>query len=57
MTVVSIIESGAGSVAVSARPDLPNTDWTSGKERRMRSSTRSRRCASVVEIPGIVVGM
>jgi hypothetical protein len=30
-TVVSIIEKGAGSVAVSARPALPKTRSTSGK--------------------------
>ena len=35
--VVSIIESGAGSVAVSARPTLPNTFATSGKVRMIRS--------------------
>ena len=28
--VVSIMDSGAGSVAVSARPTLPKTWWTSG---------------------------
>jgi hypothetical protein len=28
---VSNISVGAGSVAVAARPALPNTDWTSGK--------------------------
>ena len=36
-TSVSSIESGAGSVAVDARPALPNTDSTSGKLFRIRS--------------------
>src|SRR6266478_10042228 len=36
---VSIIESGAGSVDVSARPALPNTLFTSGKLFKMRSCT------------------
>src|ERR1700682_4845882 len=35
--MVSIIESGAGSVAVSARPALPNTLFTSGKLFKIRS--------------------
>src|SRR5437868_11447983 len=34
---VSIMESGAGSVEVSARPALPNTLFTSGKLFRIRS--------------------
>ena len=36
-TVVSIIENGAGSVEVSARPALPKTRSTSGKDFRIRS--------------------
>ena len=56
-TVVSIIEKGAGSVEVSARPALPKTRSTSGNEVRMRSWVWSRRLASVTEIPGRVVGM
>ena len=54
---VSNIESGAGSVAVEARPALPNTDSTSGKLFRIRSVLRSRRVASAIEIPGMVEGM
>jgi hypothetical protein len=34
---VSYISDGAGSVAVEARPALPNTEATSGKPRIMRS--------------------
>ncbi len=56
-TVVSIIENGAGSVEVSARPALPNTRSTSGKDFRTRSCTCSSRSASVTEMPGSVVGM
>ena len=36
-TVVSTIVMGAGSVAVSERPTLPNTVSTSGKLFKMRS--------------------
>ncbi len=57
MTVVSIIENGAGSVDVSARPALPKTRSTSGKDLRIRSCVWSSRSASVTEIPGSVVGM
>ena len=56
-TIVSIIENGAGSVDVSARPALPNTDSTSGNWRRIRSWTCIRRCASATEMPGRVDGM
>jgi hypothetical protein len=55
--IVSIMENGAGSVDVSARPALPSTRSTSGKRIRMRSCTWSRRSASVTEMPGSVVGM
>ena len=54
---VSIMEKGAGSVDVSARPDFPSTLATSGKLMRMRSCVCIRRCASVIEMPGSVVGM
>ncbi len=54
---VSSIESGAGSVEVSARPALPSTRSTSGNRLMMRSVTWSRRSASAMEMPGIVVGM
>ena len=54
---VSTIESGAGSVAVSERPTLPNTRSTSGKARIIRSCTWSARFASSIEMLGNVVGM
>ena len=54
---VSIMESGAGSVEVSARPDLPNTVSTSGKLLMMRFWTCINCCASVTERPGNVDGM
>ena len=54
---VSSIESGAGSVDVSARPALPSTRSTSGNCLMMRSLTCSSFCASVIEMPGIVDGM
>ena len=55
--VVSIISIGAGSVAVSARPTLPNTRATSGTVRISRSvCCRSWRALSGA-IPGKVVGM
>ena len=56
-TVVSIIESGAGSVDVSARPALPNTRSTSGTCRNSSSCFCSSALASVTEMPGSVVGM
>ena len=56
-TTVSIMENGAGSVDVSARPALPCTLMTSGNCRRMRSWVSINRCASVTEMPGSVVGM
>ena len=54
--VVSIIENGAGSVDVSARPALPNTRSTSGKT-SARGPADSSSCACATEIPGSVVGM
>src|ERR1022692_5029775 len=54
---VSIIENGAGSVDVSARPALPSTVNTSGNCLIMRSCTCIRLCAVVMEIPGRVDGM
>ena len=55
--VVSSMLSGAGSVAVSARPALPNTRSTSGKVRRMRSVCCRISRALVIDTPGRVVGM
>ena len=55
--VVSTIVIGAGSVADSARPTLPNTVSTSGKLRRIRSCIWSCRFASSIEMFGKVIGM
>ena len=55
--VVSIMLSGAGSVAVSARPTLPNTCSTSGKVRRIRSVCWRISRALVIDTPGSVAGM
>ena len=55
--MVSNISSGAGSVAVSARPALPNTDATSGKVLMIRSCVCSSSAALVTDMPGSVVGM
>src|ERR1035438_1742347 len=54
---VSIIENGAGSVDVSARPALPSTVDTSGNCLMMRSCTCINCCACVTEIPGSVEGI
>ena len=55
--VVSSIERGAGSVAVSARPTLPNTDSTSGKLRMILSVCWTISRAFPIDTPGRVVGM
>ena len=55
--VVSSIVSGAGSVAVSARPALPNTLATSGTLLINRSVCCSKRLASRAEMPGSVDGI
>jgi len=57
ITTVSSMDKGAGSVEVSARPALPSTYFTSGNCLMIRSVTWSNLSASVMEIPGIVVGM
>ncbi len=49
--------SGAGSVAVSARPTLPNTVFTSGTVLIRRSVCCNNCLALPIEIPGNVVGM
>ena len=54
---VSSMESGAGSVEVSARPAFPSTRSTSGNCLRMRSVTWRSLCASPMEMPGMVEGM
>ena len=50
--VVSIIENGAGSVEVLARPALPKTLFTSGKVRRILSWSCSAAWASATDMPG-----
>jgi hypothetical protein len=55
--MVSNMDRGAGSVAVSARPAFPNTDATSGKARSAASCFCSSPLASSIEIPGTVMGM
>jgi hypothetical protein len=57
MITVSSIESGAGSVEVSALPAFPSTIFTSGNCLMIRSVTWSTFWASVIEMPGMVVGM
>ena len=54
---VSTMESGAGSVGVSARPILPRTLSTSGNSFRIASCFRSWFLASSMEMFGSVVGM
>src|SRR2546422_8789975 len=48
------MEKGAGSVDVSARPALPNTDSTSGNCFKRWSIVCSSFCASVTASPGMV---
>ena len=55
--VVSIISSGAGSVAVSARPTLPKTRSTSGTDLIIRSVSCRSSAALPAESPGSAVGM
>ncbi|MBS1111678.1 MAG: hypothetical protein H6Q88_3670 [Anaeromyxobacteraceae bacterium] len=50
--VVSIMENGAGSVEVLARPALPKTLFTSGKVRRILSCTWRAAWASATDMPG-----
>ncbi len=57
VTIVSIIDSGAGSVAVSARPTLPRTCSTCGWVAMILSVCCNSSLALVIEIPGGVVGM
>src|ERR1039458_10729907 len=54
---VSIMENGAGSVDVSARPALPKTRSTSGTVLMTRSICCSSFSAPVTDKPGKVVGM
>ena len=57
LMTVSNISSGAGSVAVRARPALPNTDSTSGKPLMIRSCCCSSSDALVTDMPGSDAGM
>jgi len=57
LITVSNISVGAGSVAVPARPALPNTESTSGKLLMILSWVWSNSPALVIERPGSVVGM
>ena len=56
-TVVSSISSGAGSVALSARPTLPNTRFTSGTVAMRRSVCCKSSAAFDGEMPGSAEGM
>ena len=55
--VVSNIDSGAGSVAVWARPALPSTCFTWGCRAMILSVCWSSSRAFVIDRPGGVVGM
>ena len=57
LMVVSNISIGAGSVALSARPALPNTRSTSGTVLISLSVCCSSARAASVDRPGNVVGM
>ena len=57
MIVVSIISTGAGSVAVSARPSLPATERTSGTWLITLSCHDMMRFTSVSDVLGSSTGM
>ena len=57
LMTVSNISVGAGSVAVAARPALPNTDCTSGNVLMILFCVCSSSADLVIESPGKVVGM
>ena len=57
MMVVSIISTGAGSVAVSERPSLPPTDSTSGVCLMTASCHAMMRFTSVSDVLGSSTGM
>lgn len=57
MMVVSIISTGAGSVGVSARPNLPATDSTSGTLLTMRSCHAITRLTSLSDVLGSNTGI
>ena len=57
LMTVSNISVGAGSVAVAARPALPQTESTSGNDLMILFCVCSSSAALVTESPGSVVGM
>ena len=57
LMTVSNISIGAGSVAVAARPALPQTEATSGKDLMILFWVCSSSAALVTDRPGSVVGM
>src|SRR5579871_1192622 len=57
LMTVSNISVGAGSVAVSARPALPNTDSTSGKRLMILSCNWINSAALVTDMLGRLTGM
>ena len=57
LTTVSNISKGAGSVAVAARPALPKTEETSGKDLMILFCVCTSSPALVTDRPGKVVGM
>src|SRR5262245_49601521 len=57
LITVSNISVGAGSVAVAARPALPQTDATSGNDLMILFCVCTSSAALVTESPGSVVGM
>src|SRR6516165_12499581 len=57
LITVSNISTGAGSVAVAARPALPHTDATSGNDLMILSWVCSNSAALVTDKPGSVVGI
>src|SRR5712692_1424269 len=57
LMTVSNISVGAGSVAVLARPALPNTDSTSGKLLMILSCVCKSSAALVIDMLGRLTGM
>lgn len=57
LMIVSNISSGAGSVAVAARPALPNTEATSGNDLMILSWVCSSSADLVIDRQGRVTGM
>jgi hypothetical protein len=57
LITVSNISSGAGSVAVAARPALPKTDSTSGNALMISFCFCTSSVALVIDRPGRVAGM